>query len=159
VRPKVLLLDEPLSALDAQIRLTLRREISAIQQRLGITTVFATHDQEEALSISDRVVVMNGGLADQIGTPFDIYNHPTTRFVAEFVGTLNTFEVVVSDPDTGAVMLGTTSLVLNRVIAAQKGGKVTLAMRPEAASLGLSGDLTLTSRVEDVQFLGAIIRI
>ncbi len=159
VRPKVLLLDEPLSALDAQIRVTLRREIRAIQQRLGITTIFVTHDQEEALSISDRVVVMNGGLADQIGTPFDIYNHPKTRFVAEFVGTLNTFDVVVSDPDTGTVMMGATSLVLNRPVAAPKGGKVTLAMRPEAASLGGAGDLTLTGRVEEVQFLGAIIRI
>jgi putative spermidine/putrescine transport system ATP-binding protein len=159
VRPKVLLLDEPLSALDAQIRVTLRREIRAIQQRLGITTVFVTHDQEEALSISDRVVVMNGGQADQIGTPFDIYNHPTTRFVAEFVGTLNTFDVVVVDPDIGAVMLGTTPLVLNRIIAAQKGSTVPVAMRPEAASLGGIGDLTLTGLVEDVQFLGAIIRL
>ncbi len=159
VRPKVLLLDEPLSALDAKIRLTLRREIRAIQQRLGITTIFVTHDQEEALSISDRVVVMNNGLADQIGTPFEIYNHPTTRFVAEFVGTLNTFEVTVTDPDVGAVMLGTTPLVLNRTIAAQKGAKVTLAMRPEAASLGRFGNMTLIGRIADVQFLGSIIRI
>ena len=78
----MLLLDEPLSALDAKIRVSLREEIRAIQQQLGITTVFVTHDQEEALSISDRIVVMNGGKAEQVGTPFEIYNRPATRFVA-----------------------------------------------------------------------------
>lgn len=158
LRPKVLLLDEPLSALDAKIRANLRREIRSIQQRLGITTIFVTHDQEEALSMSDRVVVMNGGLADQVGTPFEVYNHPETRFVAEFVGTLNTFEATVTDPVVGVVMLGKTPLTLNRSIAAQKGATVTLAMRPEAASLG-KGDMTLTGRIDEVQFLGAIIRI
>ncbi|HEX7587262.1 MAG TPA: ABC transporter ATP-binding protein, partial [Anaerolineae bacterium] len=89
-QPKVLLLDEPLSALDAKIRVSLRQEIRSIQQKLGITTVYVTHDQEEALSMSDRVVVMNNGRAEQIGTPFEIYNFPTTEFVAQFVGTLNT---------------------------------------------------------------------
>lgn len=158
VRPKVLLLDEPLSALDAKIRANLRREIRAIQQRLGITTIFVTHDQEEALSMSDRVVVMNGGVADQIGTPFQVYNHPETRFVAEFVGTLNTFDATVTDPALGSVTLGQTPLILNRPIAAHKGATVTLAMRPEAASLG-AGDLTLMGRIDEVQFLGAILRI
>lgn len=81
-RPQVLLLDEPLSALDAKIRINLREEIRRIQQDLGITTIFVTHDQEEALSISDRIVVMHQGIADQVGTPFDIYNRPATRFVA-----------------------------------------------------------------------------
>ena len=80
--PRVLLLDEPLSALDAKIRVALREEIKAIQRKLGITTIFVTHDQEEALSISDRIVVMHQGIADQVGTPFEIYNHPSTRFVA-----------------------------------------------------------------------------
>ncbi|MDB5661172.1 MAG: transporter nucleotide binding/ATPase protein, partial [Cypionkella sp.] len=79
-KPQVLLLDEPLSALDAKIRVSLREEIRAVQRQLGITTVFVTHDQEEAMSISDRIVVMNGGRADQIGTPSDIYNRPKTRF-------------------------------------------------------------------------------
>ena len=89
-KPQVLLLDEPLSALDAKIRVSLREEIRAIQRELGITTIFVTHDQEEALSISDRIVVMNGGVAEQVGAPFEIYNKPTTRFVAGFVGQLNT---------------------------------------------------------------------
>src|SRR5689334_1315498 len=91
-KPKVLLLDEPLSALDAKIRVSLREEIRALQRALGITTIFVTHDQEEALSMSDRVVVMNEGRVEQIGSPFEIYNYPRTRFVASFVGTLNIFE-------------------------------------------------------------------
>ena len=87
-KPKVLLLDEPLSALDAKIRVSLREEIRAIQRELGITTIYVTHDQEEALSMSDRIVVMNEGRVEQIGTPFEIYNKPSSRFVASFVGTL-----------------------------------------------------------------------
>ncbi|SEM73118.1 putative spermidine/putrescine transport system ATP-binding protein [Loktanella fryxellensis] len=161
VRPKVLLLDEPLSALDAKIRASLRREIRAIQQRLGITTIFVTHDQEEALSMSDRVVVMNGGRADQIGTPFEIYNTPATRFVAGFVGTLNTFQAVVTDPATGTVTLGDTPIALHRPVDAAAGTTVTLAMRPETATLGIGepGDVVLRARISDVQFLGAIIRV
>src|SRR5690606_29989109 len=89
IRPQLLLLDEPLSALDAKIRLSLRTEIRAIQQKLGITAIYVTHDQEEALSLSDRVVVMNGSRIEQVGTPFAIYNFPTSLFVASFVGTLN----------------------------------------------------------------------
>ena len=161
VRPKVLLLDEPLSALDAKIRASLRREIRAIQQRLGITTIFVTHDQEEALSMSDRVVVMSGGRADQIGTPFDVYNRPATRFVAGFVGTLNTFEARVTDPATGTISLGDSTVTLNRPVDAAQGAPITLALRPESATLGpgAPGDVTLTGRISEVQFLGAIIRI
>src|SRR3954465_2805696 len=84
-KPRMLLLDEPLSALDAKIRVSLRQEIRAIQRELGITTMFVTHDQEEALSISDRIVVLSAGNVDQFGTPFDVYNRPATRFVATFV--------------------------------------------------------------------------
>ena len=97
IEPQVLLLDEPLSALDAKIRIVLRKEIRAIQRQLGITTVYVTHDQEEALSLSDRVVVMSEGRIEQIGTPFEIYNFPATTFVASFVGTLNLVEACVID--------------------------------------------------------------
>src|SRR5512139_1319292 len=96
--PSILLLDEPLSALDAKIRVMLRGEIRAIQQQLGITAIYVTHDQEEALSISDRVVVMNNGVMEQIGPPFEIYNFPTTEFVAHFVGTLNAVQAEIVDP-------------------------------------------------------------
>ena len=97
----MLLLDEPLSALDAKIRVALRVEIRSIQRQLGITTVYVTHDQEEALSLSDRVVVMSEGAIEQVGTPFEIYNLPTTAFVASFVGTLNVLPGKVTDASRG----------------------------------------------------------
>ncbi len=120
-RPQVLLLDEPLSALDAKVRVSLREEIRAIQKELGITTVFVTHDQEEALSMSDRIVVMYNGRAEQVGTPFEIYNRPATRFVAGFVGTLNVIEGTVTDPAAGAVSIaGGAISVGNRVSGARR---------------------------------------
>jgi len=99
IQPRVLLLDEPLSALDAEVRVALRGEIRRIQSELAITTVYVTHDQEEALSISDLVVVMNKGVIEQIGTPEEIYHKPQTRFVANFIGTANQFNGVVAGPD------------------------------------------------------------
>ena len=101
IRPQLLLLDEPLSALDAKIRVSLRNEIRAIQRQLGITTIYVTHDQEEALSLSDRVVVMNRGRIEQVGSPFEIYNFPQTHFVASFVGTLNVLPAQVIDVTNG----------------------------------------------------------
>ena len=161
VRPRVLLLDEPLSALDAKIRVSLRNEIRQIQQRLGITTIFVTHDQEEALSISDRVVVMNGGVAAQIGAPFQIYNHPANPFVASFVGTLNTLEAVVTDPAAGRLLMAQTVVTLPRPLTAAKGQTLSLALRPEAAHLGrVAGhDTVLPARICNVLFMGSVIRI
>jgi putative spermidine/putrescine transport system ATP-binding protein len=97
IEPRVLLLDEPLSALDAKVRVQLREEIRRIQSRLGITTIYVTHDQEEALSISDRVAVLSQGRIEQIGAPAEIYGSPSTPFVAEFVGTMNRLEATVAD--------------------------------------------------------------
>jgi putative spermidine/putrescine transport system ATP-binding protein len=161
VQPQVLLLDEPLSALDAKIRVSLRSEIRAIQQKLGITTIYVTHDQEEALSMSDRIVVMHEGKADQVGTPFEIYNHPTTRFVASFVGTLNQIEAVVVDPATGAVTASGVPLALGRPVPAAKGATIALALRPEALHLGRTTgrDVVLPGRIAEVHFLGSVIRI
>ena len=158
VRPKVLLLDEPLSALDAKIRISLRTEIRAIQQKLGITTIYVTHDQEEALSMSDRIVVMHEGIADQVGTPFEIYNQPKTRFVASFVGTLNLLEAEVIDPASGHVRIGGTEARLGRPLPA---GPVTLAARPEMISLGAASgrETALQGRIVDVDFLGSVIRL
>lgn len=157
-KPQVLLLDEPLSALDAKIRVSLREEIRHIQQKLGITTVFVTHDQEEALSISDRIVVMNAGKADQIGTPFEIYNRPTTRFVASFVGTLNVIEAVVADQGAGLVKIGEQMLTIKDAIPAANGTAIQLAMRPEAGSLSDTGNATFAGTVTSSQFLGSVIR-
>ncbi|GEO83843.1 MULTISPECIES: ABC transporter ATP-binding protein [Alphaproteobacteria] len=159
-KPQVLLLDEPLSALDAKIRVSLREEIRQIQRQLGITTIFVTHDQEEALSISDRVVVMNAGRADQIGTPFEIYNRPATRFVASFVGTLNLIEAKVVDPQSRTVAIGDLSVALKEEIKLPAGSTVQLAMRPEAGSIidGAKGDTTLVGQVLSSHFLGSVIR-
>jgi len=160
--PRMLLLDEPLSALDARIRAGLREEIRALQQKLGITTIFVTHDQEEALSISDRIVVMNEGAIEQIGSPGDIYNRPRTRFVASFVGTLNTLQGVVVDPVEGAIRVGQTMLRARGVIEGAMAGETrALALRPEALRLGppADGDNALTGVIEDATFLGAIVRL
>lgn len=160
-KPQVLLLDEPLSALDAKIRVSLREEIRAIQRKLGITTVFVTHDQEEALSISDRIVVMHEGKADQIGSPFDIYNRPATRFVASFVGTLNMLEATVTTPHSNMIDLGGNSITLPESLAAyNKSDAVTLALRPEAVSLEASParNSSIEVIVQDVHFLGSVIR-
>jgi len=161
-KPKLLLLDEPLSALDAKVRVSLRDEIRAIQKELGITTVFVTHDQEEALSISDRIVVMYGGKAEQVGTPFEIYNRPATKFVANFVGTLNVLEGTVTDPSTGAVQVGANSVILKDKLNGSKAGDtLSLALRPEAISLGRQPgrDATLGGEISEVSFLGSVIRV
>src|SRR5690349_18466462 len=131
-KPKVLLLDEPLSALDAKIRVSLREDIRTLQRSLGITTIFVTHDQEEALSMSDRVVVMNEGRVDQIGTPFEIYNNPKTRFVASFVGTLNVLKGQVADPARGKLLIDGQEIVTARPISQAAGSACAAALRPEA---------------------------
>lgn len=162
VKPKLLLLDEPLSALDAKIRVSLREEIRAIQRKLQITTIFVTHDQEEALSMSDRIVVMHKGKADQCGTPFEIYNQPKTRFVASFVGTINVLEGVVTDAQAGRFSLNGVELKLGRSLGDLKpGDALALALRPEAASLGasLGKSVQLMGIVQDVNFLGSVIRV
>jgi putative spermidine/putrescine transport system ATP-binding protein len=161
-KPKLLLLDEPLSALDAKVRVSLRDEIRAIQKELGITTVFVTHDQEEALSISDRIVVMYGGKAEQVGTPFEIYNRPSTKFVANFVGTLNVLEGTVTDASLGKVKVGAGEVVLKGKLNGSKAGDtLSLALRPEAISLGRQPgrDATLGGEISEVSFLGSVIRV
>ncbi|MBA4352177.1 MAG: spermidine/putrescine ABC transporter ATP-binding protein [Rhodobacter sp.] len=157
--PRVLLLDEPLSALDAKVRVSLRNEIREIQRELGITTIFVTHDQEEALSMSDRVVVMNGGIAEQVGAPFEVYNRPSTRFVATFVGTLNIFDGAVTGPQS--VTLAGVPVTLAEPVGTGTGGTVALALRPEAVQLGRveGADVVLPATIESVEFLGSIIRV
>ena len=123
VKPQVLLLDEPLSALDAKIRISLREEIRSLQRRLGITTIYVTHDQEEALSMSDRIVVMNAGRVEQVGTPFEIYNEPRTRFVASFVGTLSVLRGEVVDPAAGRILVAGQEIVAARAIPHAAAGK------------------------------------
>jgi len=160
--PRMLLLDEPLSALDAKIRVSLREEIRSIQRELGITTIFVTHDQEEALSMSDRIVVMSAGHIEQVGTPFEIYNFPKTRFVASFVGTLNILEARVADAASGRLTVDNQEIASTRITGTLSNGQTrSIALRPEAVVLNGSeaGKNSLKGTIEDVTFLGAIIRI
>ncbi len=149
VRPSVLLLDEPLSALDAKVRTTLRDEIRRIQSELGITTLFVTHDQEEALAISDRVGVMSNGRLEQLGSPRDVYRHPASTFVARFVGSMNELPAVVRDQASVTVAGATITLPRTGV---DPGTAVHLLVRPEDLHLGDDG---LAGTVVSCTFQGA----
>ena len=155
IEPTVLLLDEPLSALDAQVRTQLRAEIRSLQQRLGITTLFVTHDQSEALSIADRVGVMQSGRLEQLDTPENVYRRPTTQFVAEFVGAMNRLPGRIGD--NGEVdVLGQRLTVLNP--NGQKPGEVVDALlRPEA--IEVVPDSAGPGAVTDRTFLGSAVRL
>jgi putative spermidine/putrescine transport system ATP-binding protein len=163
IRPQVLLLDEPLSALDAKIRVELRNEIRSIQQKLGITTIYVTHDQEEALSLSDRVVVMKDGRMEQVGTPFEIYNFPHTPFVASFVGTLNVINAVVRNAEQGVLEVDGQVIQTRRTIPENEQKTISLALRPETISLTEHSNGSVANRlngqIETVAFLGSIVRI
>jgi iron(III) transport system ATP-binding protein len=153
--PGLLLLDEPLSALDALERVRLRGEIRALQQRLGVTTIMVTHDQEEALSMADRIVVMNQGQIDQIGTPREVYETPATPVTADFVGKVNVLAAVVEDG--GRCRVGRVSLTIARGDL-PSGTTVKLYLRPEDIALsvnGASATNTLAARVAKIEFLGA----
>lgn len=163
IRPQVLLLDEPLSALDAKIRVELRAEIRSIQQTLGITTIYVTHDQEEAMSLSDRVVVMKDGHIEQIGTPFEIYNFPATAFTASFIGTLNVITGTIQDAKNHAIVLdGQVVTTRTDLSSHQTGDQVTVALRPEGLSIDKNdepGINHLNGTIESVNFLGSVVRV
>jgi putative spermidine/putrescine transport system ATP-binding protein len=162
VKPQVLLLDEPLSALDAKIRVSLRQEIRSIQQKLGITTIYVTHDQEEALSLSDRIVVMSAGRIEQIGTPFEIYNFPQTEFVAQFVGTLNTLKAQVRSAAEGRLTIdGQEIQVAQGADGFRDGDLISVSLRPERLSLFGENRKpnVLDCTVQTISFLGSIVRM
>ena len=162
IRPDVLLLDEPLSALDAKIRVNLRAQIRDIQRKLGITAIFVTHDQEEALSISDRIVVMDAGAIEQVGTPFEVYNYPTTPFVANFVGSLNSAVAEVLDPKQGLVSMdGVQFASASKMDHLSKGDKVRIAIRPERFSFASEGKKAnvVDCCIENITFLGSVVRV
>jgi putative spermidine/putrescine transport system ATP-binding protein len=162
IKPQLLLLDEPLSALDAKIRVSLREEIRSLQRSLGITTIYVTHDQEEALSMSDRIVVMNEGRIEQIGSPFEIYNYPRTRFVASFVGTLNILRGRVVDATSGRIAVDDQPITAARGMGGLQNGEVrSLALRPEAVVINRehAGANRMQGTIEEVSFLGSVIRI
>jgi putative spermidine/putrescine transport system ATP-binding protein len=152
LRPRVLLLDEPLSALDAKVRLSLREEIRRLQQELGITTLFVTHDQEEALSIADRVAVMRAGKLEQCAAPAELYGRPATAFVAEFVGTMSRLPGRLTD---GVVEVLGQRLPVDG--EAPAGPEVDVLVRPEA--IHVHADETGDARVVGTAFLGAVVRV
>jgi putative spermidine/putrescine transport system ATP-binding protein len=159
IRPQLLLLDEPLSALDAKIRDELRNEIKRIQRQLNITTIYVTHDQEEALALSDRIVVMSKGKMEQVGEPFEIYNNPATGFVASFVGQLNRLPATVLDGAEGRLQVGETALRTTSKVEAAPGAEVSLMLRPEELTLDTSEENVLEGKVDTVTFLGSIVRV
>jgi putative spermidine/putrescine transport system ATP-binding protein len=135
IQPRVLLLDEPLSALDATVRVTLRQGIRRIQQELGIAAVYVTHDQEEALSISDDVAVMQSGHVEQAGAPEDLYANPATEFVAAFVGAANRLPATIVDPVAGTAKWGSHVIQATRLDRRHQGELVTIVVRPERVAV------------------------
>jgi iron(III) transport system ATP-binding protein len=158
MEPKVLLMDEPLSNLDAKLRETMRSEIRRIQQSLGITSVYVTHDQIEAMTLSDRVVVMNQGLIEQVGSPMEVYRYPKTRFVADFIGRANFIEgkVVNGQPGNLVVKVHDQTVRLSSLKETYpEGAKVILIARPEMIRVGAQGELP--GVVRRVSYLGNMI--
>ncbi|MGL4605130.1 MAG: ATP-binding cassette domain-containing protein, partial [Iodobacter sp.] len=162
--PGLLLLDEPLSALDARVREHLRREIRSLQQRLGITTILVTHDQDEALTMADRIVVMNHGVIEQIGTPEEIYGYPQSRFVADFVGKSNWIPAKVAGKQSLAI--GEATLQALHLPPMPAGERVDLFIRPEAVRLHSAWDAgllrepnTALAAVSKIELLGGFYRV
>ncbi len=174
-RPNVLLLDEPLGALDLKLRKALQVELKRVQTEVGITFVYVTHDQEEALTMSDRIAVMNGGRVEQLGTPEELYERPRTRFVADFIGTTNllrgTIESIVSGCAVVRLESGDPCLVATTDAGGARavGEAIDLSLRPEAVRIGSPVDATgpsaggevlvrLAATVEQVAYLGAAVQ-
>lgn len=161
--PNLLLLDEPLSALDATVRMHLRQEICNLQKKLGITTIMVTHDQEEALSIADRIVVMNHGVIEQVGTPHEIYTQPASPFVANFVGRVNQLNGI--SLGNHQYQLGKSTHHIPQLEALSKGTKVTAYIRPEDYEIispamentlnGIDGVNSIDGCVNSLEFLGS----
>ena len=164
--PGLLLLDEPLSALDAKVRARLRHEVKALQRRLGITTIMGTHDQEEALTMADRIVVMNHGVIEQVGAPAEVYREPASVFVADFIGTMNFLAAEVGDAAEPGGWIRAGGLVIACDTSGYPGGeRVTAAIRPEEIALVAAGAGAderggeFDATVEYVEFLGSFARV
>lgn len=158
--PKVLLLDEPLGALDLQLRRAMQIELKRLQKKLGITFVYITHDQEEAINMSDRIAVMNEGRFEQIGSPDEIYNHPRTSYVATFVGNANILKGRAAGTENGSVLVELPGGIMPVDAAGEKvkeGEEVTLAVRSE--NIRLDGGCGLEAEVAEKSFAGGLLRV
>jgi iron(III) transport system ATP-binding protein len=158
MEPKVLLLDEPLSNLDAKLRISMRLEIRKLQQRVGITSIYVTHDQEEAMSLSDRIVILKDGSIQQIGTPLEVYARPDNCFVADFIGKANfldtVVEKVISDKQVVINLLGQKLTVPEMKKTFKKDEKALLVLRPESIQLSKKSPDTITGTIREIVFLG-----
>ncbi len=158
LEPGVLLFDEPLSNLDAKLRVTMRTEIRKIQQQVGITAIYVTHDQSEAMSISDKIIIMSKGKVEQIGSPREIYYHPNSRFVADFIGEANFLDakVLKTTGDKARISVNGQEMEVNNFAGAKEGDTAALVLRPEAVSLSdegcLKGDVVLSTFMGAYQF-------
>jgi iron(III) transport system ATP-binding protein len=158
ISPGLLLLDEPLSALDARVRVRLRQEIKELQRRVGVTTIMVTHDQEEALTMADRIVVMNHGSIEQVGSPMEIYRDPATAFVADFIGAMTFIPGEALDPThvrIGPLVFETTRYSI------RQGSAVSVGIRPEEVRVrNLADDAAnrIATTIDELEFLGAFAR-
>ncbi|MGE0769894.1 MAG: ABC transporter ATP-binding protein [Hyphomicrobiaceae bacterium] len=163
VEPSILLLDEPLSNLDAKLRERMRTELKGLQRRTGITFIYVTHDQAEAMALSDRIVVFNQGAVQQVGTPRDVYERPANLFVADFMGLVNKLPGTVMECRDGCarIQIGKQTIEVRAANGLEPAGAVVVAVRPEAISLGATDDLAgrnvLTGTLVESTFLGNII--
>ncbi len=160
VEPKILLLDEPLSNLDAKLRLEMRSEIRRIQRELGITVLYVTHDQEEAMAISDRIAVMNVGTVEQVGTPKEIYESPKTEFVASFMGKTNVIPAEVVEREGDRVTVEFEGIKLDGLHYTGKSDKVVIVIRPERISLKpVENAVSLTGVVDLIEYYGFFVEV
>ena len=160
-RPKVLLLDEPLGALDLKLRKQMQIELKRLQKKLGITFVYVTHDQEEALTMSDRIAVMHAGVIEQLGTPMEIYDHPLTRFVAGFIGESNIFDGTVTAVEGDLLRVDTPAgKLLTRGSGFAVGEEMHVSIRPEYLEAGeRSADgFDLPARIKDFTYMGTVVK-
>lgn len=163
VEPSVLLLDEPLSNLDANLRVQMRRDILRLQRKLGLTTIFVTHDQEEANTTSDRIAVLDQGVIQQVGTPLQLYDQPVNRFVASFLGTANILDGEIRI-DAGRPVFQTKGGLTLPIEGEREGGAASVVFRPQSAAIHragsapVNGEPTFRGAVKDLEFLGSIVR-
>ncbi len=166
IEPDVLLLDEPLSNLDAKLSVEMRKEIKSLQRKMGITTIYVTHDQKEALAVSDRLAVMNRGKIEQVGNPLEIYGNPKNRFVANFIGLINLFQGTVEHSRKASMTIKTVEgleLIVNPIHDVKKGTQVLLAVRPEKIEIHPHGFTTSTGTtlegiIEGIEYVGDLSR-
>ena len=155
LKPKVLLFDEPLSNLDAKLRRQVREDIREIQQKLGVTTIYVTHDQEEALAISDKVIVMNNAVIAQEGSPKDLYNNPKNKFVANFIGDANVVSAEIESQEGNSYKIKLAEMKINIISEKNMTGNISVALRPEKININKNkSENNINAKVTNASFVG-----